>query len=116
MATRNVINPHDAITISYEDIDAARIALLVVGNGAYCIEGDDMPILRFGGGEEWCQKTYGKTMSEWFDTVSRERICTALESMALVGKRSSTTDPVGHAHELAESMRKTLATQQGGPQ
>lgn len=109
METRKVINPHDEITIGYDDVDAARIALLIVGAGAYCIEGDDMPLFVFGGSEEWVQKTYNMPMGDWLGTVSKERICAALESMAIVGYRSSMSDPVGNAHKVAARMREKIA-------
>ena len=108
MDIREVINPHDKITIDCADEDAARLAVLVVGNGAYGIE-NCLPLLLLGGSEEWAKNTFGKSLQEWADTVSEERLATALESMSLVGERSSISDPVGHAHRMAEKIRQRLS-------
>ncbi len=106
---REVINPHDAIFIAYTDPEAARMAVLIVGNGAYGIEGDDgLPLLLFGA-SEWVADTYGLTVQQWFDRMDRERLATALESMRLKGERSSLSDPVGVAHRLAANMRAKVA-------
>lgn len=76
---REMANPHDKITLDCADIDAARLAVLVVGNGKYSIVGDEMPLFIVGGAEEWISKTYGVGIQEFYDSVSRERLAAVLE-------------------------------------
>jgi hypothetical protein len=105
---REVINPHDKITIDCSDMDAAQLAVLFVGNGKYGIEGDDgLPLLLLGGSEEWSQKVHGKSMGEWSDSISEERLKAALLSMELTGRRSSISDPVGYAHKIALTLKES---------
>ena len=108
---RRVINPHDDITIDYSDMDAARLAVLLVGSGAYGIEGNEgLPLLLFGAWRPWLKEKYNKSENELFDMVGIDRLATALESMALVGERSSTSDPVARGHELAKLIREQAKT------
>lgn len=106
MSRREVTNPHDKITIDYSDPEAAQIAVLLVGGGAYGIA-DEMPIFILGGSEEWAQETYGKSLADFADTVSSERVIKALRSMQLEHVRSSMSDPVGKAHGYADAMEAT---------
>lgn len=107
---REVTNPHDKITIDYTDKDAARAAVLWVGEGAYGIEGEDgMPLLIFGAAETWIRDQYDKTIAEFFDTVSKERLIVALKSMRLSHRRSSMSDPVGNAHRMAKALLKSVS-------
>jgi hypothetical protein len=102
---RKMVNPHDEITIDCTDIDAARIAVLVVGMGAYCIENDEMPLFVFGGAERWFSEKYGMDVNAFIVSVSRERVAAAMESMTLIGYQTSLSDPVSKAHRIAASIR-----------
>lgn len=103
---REVANPHDAIFVDCGDMEAARLAVLAVGMGAYGIEGDDgLPILLWGA-DTWVQETYQMSLEEWMASVDKLRVATALESFSLCGERSSISDPVGKAHRLAQSIRE----------
>lgn len=103
---REVINPHDKMFIDYADRDAARLAVLFVGNGAYGIEGEDgLPLLLFGSAEKWFAERYpGGGLQAVIESVSRERLILALRSMRLQSERSSLYDPVGAAQELADRL------------
>jgi len=104
---KELANPHDKITLDCEDIDAARIAVLLVGRGQYCIIGDEMPLFLFGGHEQWFQKTYGKSLDDLSDSVDPMRVAAVLKSFSLVhGGRSSVNDPVGYAHHMAAGIEK----------
>ncbi len=106
MAQRNMVNPHDKITIDDSDIDAARAAVLIVGEGAYCIEGDAMPLFILGGADKWFMDTYGQEIGAWLNSITTDRLAAALESMTLHGERSSMSDPVGRAHKMAAKLRE----------
>jgi hypothetical protein len=108
---REVTNPHDKITIDCMDMDAARLAVLYVGDGWYGIDGEGgMPILAMGASETWAKETYKKSLQEWAESIEAERLATALESMQLVGERSSLSDPVKNAHEMAKQIRGVTPT------
>jgi hypothetical protein len=113
MMRYEVINPHDKITIDCTNIPAAQLAVIYVGRGGYGIDDGDgkniLPILLFGGHEKWAQENYGMSFEEWQDTVRPEDMATALESMRLEHERSSSSDPVGNAHEMARRIRAKLA-------
>lgn len=104
---REIINPHDKITIDYSDQEAADCAVIVAGEGRYGIDGDDgLPLLLFGGHEEWCSKKHGCSIKELLERVGMHRLATALESMLVEGKRTSMSDPVGWAHKTAQQIRE----------
>jgi hypothetical protein len=104
---REVTNPSDRITINYDDKDAARLAVLVMGRGCYGISGDDgMPVFILGGCTDWVKKEYGKTPDEFCDSIPKERVIVALESFQYVHERTSTNGIVDTAHELAAAMKQ----------
>lgn len=102
---KDVINPHDKITIDCTNEKAAQLAVLIVGRGAYGIDDGVLPVFLFGGGDEWCQKKYQMTLDELLDSTPILEIVEALESMELEGERSSTSDPVETAKYYAETFR-----------
>lgn len=106
---KELINPHDKITLDCSNVQAAQMAVLILGNGAYGIEDDVLPLLLFGTAEKWCQEKYGKCLEEWMESIELADIATVFESMRLEHERSSISDPVGHAHEYAAAIRKKLA-------
>jgi hypothetical protein len=106
MNEREIINPHDKIFIDCSDMPAAQKAILLIGAGQYGIEGEDgLPLLVFGGQEEWSQKIYNQSFQEWFDSVPLDRVAEALLSMRLEGERSSLYDLVGRAHKIAKRIK-----------
>jgi len=109
---REVTNPHDKVTIDYTDVAAARMAVIIVGEGAYGIDGENgMPIFLFGGGVAWIKENYGMTPDEWFDSISNDRIIKALASFSNVGRRTSLSDIVSYAHRRAEYLQKKVEVQ-----
>ncbi len=110
---KELINLHDKITLDCSNVPAAQMAVLILGNGAYGIEDDVLPLLLFGTAEKWCQEKYGKSLDEWMDTIDLADVAIVFESFQLEHERSSVSDPVGRAHEYAVAIRKKLAEQAG---
>jgi hypothetical protein len=103
---REVTNPSDKITIDCTDMDAARVAVLLVGKGMYGIAGKDgLPLFVMFSVDYWIEKTYNMDTKTWFNSISFERIATALASMTLVGERTSMNDIVDLAHQMAARLR-----------
>lgn len=102
---REIINPHDKAFINFDDPEAACLAILIVGRGAYGIKGyDGLPLFLLGGDiEGWWKERFGRTIQESQD-MSNDRLQAALLSMHLAGKRSSITDFVEAAHRYAEML------------
>ncbi len=93
------------MTINCDDMDAARLAILILGRGWYGIEGA-LPLLAMGNSHLWAQQTYGKNFQEWANSIDEKRIAAALESVANVGERTSLNDIVKQAHGMAENIRR----------
>jgi len=110
---REIINPSDKITINCDDLDAARLAVVALGQGWYCVKNDDMPILALCDENEWANKTYNKTFQEWADSISAARMATALESIANIGERTSMNDIVGTAKKAAKRLRERIEKEGG---
>lgn len=109
---RKISNPSDKITINCDDMDAARLAVILLGQGWYGIAGENgMPILALGSPDKWAQSTYGKSLTEFINSVSEERLAAALESVTNVKERTSMNDIVAKAHRISEKLRRNLETQ-----
>ena len=108
---REVTNPHDKIIIDCADMDAARAAVLCVGLGRYGISDGGLPLFILGGAEEYFQKTYQKSVSQFLSSVSQERLATALESMQMADGREPTSliELVALAHGMASQIRKEIS-------
>jgi len=104
---REMVNPHDKITLLCTDIDAARLAVLFIGNGRYCIDNDEMPIFIFGGSEKWIEEKYSMPFDGFVKSISSERLIVALRSFRAPNGVSSTVDPVSFAHKLADRIEKS---------
>ena len=85
-----VTNPHDKIEIDCADLDAARLAVLIVGQGWYGIADNLLPLLVMGDPDQWALSVYGKTISQFSDSISAERLAAALNSMTLRGEHIAT--------------------------
>ena len=107
---REIVNPSDKVTIDCEDLEAARIAVILLGQGWYAIKGDDMPVLALGNAEAWAKEAYGKSMDALFDGMENERLAKAMESVTLVGERSSMNDIAGRARAYAKRLREPEKT------
>jgi hypothetical protein len=82
-------NPSDPYTFESDDFEALAAAVLVLGDGAYALTPDDrtaqgLPILLFGGAEEWVTKQWGSMscFSKFLEVpANMRRMATALESI-----------------------------------
>lgn len=105
MKPREITNPFDIVTIDYSDVDAARVAVIMLAGGAYGIMGsgsdEGMPLFA---NNLWVRKIYGSTAQELADRVGPARIVAALQSV-----RCSGTSPAGNtlmvnAHMMANGI------------
>jgi len=108
MKTYELSNPHDKILLDAEDLLDACCAALFVGRGNYGVhpvggEGEGMPPFPFGGAAQWIESHGGQDAV--LGRVKTPGVIAALRSFRLAhGERSSTSDPVGYAHRLAEKL------------
>jgi len=130
-----VINPSDPVTFETDDLDVARAACLLLGEGAYGLKDENgdtaLPIFLFAEGsyEKWSEKSgfdLDKIMkkkrlqvAECLDSACVAKMCERKAILAAVGphgkeairrysdeRRSSLNDICGYAAELADKLRK----------
>jgi len=103
-----IVNPSDRATVSIADPEAACLAVLWVGRGAYGIKSDEleMPLLIEGRINHWIRQRFGCSLEELLDRVSRSRLSSALRTFRLEGERTSLNDFVARAHALAEKLER----------
>lgn len=110
MKTYELSNPHDKILLDAEDFLDACCAALFVGQGNYGVhpvdgEGEAMPPFPFGGADRWIALHGGGDAV--LGRLKTPGVIAALWSFRLAhGERSSTSDPVGYAHRLAEKLEE----------
>jgi hypothetical protein len=77
-------NPSDAVTIETDDIAAAAVAIMLVGDGWYGLEDEEgeqvVPITALGSGEAWL-KEKGITDVEGYMKANRVKLAEILESV-----------------------------------
>lgn len=82
-----LINYSDPYTLESDDEAAVCLATLLLGSGKYGLRdpnGDTvMPILFFGGHDEWCLARYGKTVDVLLNSTDKTKIIMALDSVLL---------------------------------
>jgi len=107
-----IINPHDKAYLEADDHEIAVIAIILVGKGLYGlkqVDGDfTCPVLAFISG--WVKEAFGKTAQEIYDSydsADRSALKKVLQSFHLKGVRSSLTDFVRYAHELAALLEES---------
>lgn len=109
---REIINPHDKMTIDFSDQEAAILAVFAVGNGRYGIvdkTGEDgMPLFVFGGFRPWYADRFGASADDQFDNITG-RVIIALRSWRLEGERSSMSDPTSLARKIADQLERLPA-------
>ena len=97
MSEFEIINPSDRYTLLADDFQLACVVCMLLGNGRYGLQeiGGDrhMPILFLGGGDEWAQATFGKSITELLEQTTKDRPALAgwagcLESV-LIGDRAT---------------------------
>lgn len=111
---REITNPHDLVTIDCTHIDAARLAVLIMGQGLYGLkDGKDpagnilpgMPLfINDGDADKWVKDTYNMELREWMDSVDLVQLCEALNSVTQVTK-SSRINIAHFAHITAASLK-----------
>lgn len=105
-----ISNPSDKATIDCTNMLAARLAVIILAEGAYGIiddkDGNGMPIFLFGGHDEWFVKNHGMTFREAAQSIPKSEIADALESIQLEGKRTSMNNFVERAKRIADNLRK----------
>lgn len=64
----SIVNPSDPYTIEASSLDVAAMAAILIGQGRYGLksldDSESMPILAFGGAEEWFQKNFRESIME----------------------------------------------------
>ena len=103
-----IINPSDEAYIEGE-FKLCCLATLLFGEGKYSlkqVDGDlEMPILMFGGLEDWLKKTFDKSsLDELFDDVSPQSLGKTLLSVHLARERTSLNNFTEHAHTLGKQL------------
>lgn len=82
-----IVNPSDAYTISGEDVEAAILACVYLGNGKYALrdEKDEQqcPLFLFGGTDDYFQHRFKMTLEQFMKSISLDRLATALESVTI---------------------------------
>jgi len=109
-----IINPSDACTMFAPDLEVAAVAVSLLGDGKYALEGLDdaagqgVPVFLVGGHDEWFSSKFGMNFQDTAEHVlehRRDELAMTLDSVALRGTRSSMNDIVGRAKSLARMIR-----------
>lgn len=111
----NVINPSDPYTMEADDLEIAAVAVSILGNGKYPLEGlddargQDVPPFLFGGHDEWFTEKFGGTyeqIAERAITTRADALARAFESVTLQSERRSSMNNIGgRAAEYARAVR-----------
>lgn len=128
-----LINPSDSYTLESDDLEALSLANIILGRGKTGLsqlDGDrswSMPIMIFGGADEWCLKMFGIDLNGLLSRVDKPRIAKVLRSIFPGGatdrmifskltpeeraefadkKRSSMNDYFTHANSVADNLEK----------
>jgi len=113
-----LINPSDNIHFEAKDFEVAAVATLLVGRGKYAAKPEgkgsdaapEVPILMFGGLEEWTAQTFSCNPGDLIKRVSQDKrpaLIRTLRSFKIEGgERSSLNDICGYAHAYAKSISK----------
>lgn len=111
-----ISNPSDYCTMKARDLEVAAVAVCILGNGAYGLdgigkdEGKGVPIFLFGGHDEWFKEKFGRTLDE-SETLMESKpaeLADCLESVSYRQgrERTSMNDIRGRAHSLAKHLRE----------
>lgn len=105
-----IINPSDKAFIEGDDLMEVCVANALLGGGFYGLEqvGGDfrMPLLVFGGVNDWFCKTFKGPFDVCMSRVPLENLAKVLESVHLEGERTSLNDIVAKAKTLAIRCRE----------
>lgn len=110
--TFEIINPSDKAFISGDDEIVVSVATMLFSLGKYGLQEVDgeysLPILAFGGGEEWMNENGIDNNGEWMKK-NKEGVIKALRSVRLDGERTSMNDIVSSANERADNLENYYA-------
>ena len=94
MSEFEIINPSDRYTLLADDFQLACVVCILLGDGRYGLQEvggqRHMPIMFLGGGDEWAQATFGKSLTDLLEygTKDKPALATCLESV-LIGDRAT---------------------------
>lgn len=109
----NIVNPSDPYTMEADDLLIAAVAVCLLGDGKYPLDGIDndlrVPPFLFGGHDEWFTDQFGGTfeaiVSSAIDTRGEE-LARCLDSVTLQSERRSSMNNIGaRAQSLAKAVR-----------
>lgn len=85
MRIYSIVNPSDPYTLKADLFEYAAIACLLLGNGAYGLQDEDgqtaVPIMIFGGHEEWFKAKFGSGLNELFDLIDWNKLADCLDTV-----------------------------------
>lgn len=116
MTVYKIINPSDPYHLTADDLVLAAIAACLLGHGKYALEATDgsegVPLFVFGGHDEWFAAQGAGSFDEALTAATGQRaeaLAKVLESVTIVGTRSSLNDIGEAAARLAAGVRKMVA-------
>ncbi|MEE9891435.1 MAG: hypothetical protein PBU96_18980 [Stenotrophomonas geniculata] len=116
MTVYKIINPSDPYHLTADDLVLAAIAACLLGHGKYALEATDgsggVPLFLFGGHDEWFAAQGAGSFDEALTAATGQRaeaLAKVLESVTIVGTRSSLNDIGEAAARLAVGVRKMVA-------
>ncbi len=115
MTTYTIINPSDPYTLIADDLVLAAISVCLLGSGKYALEAADgsegVPFFLFGGHDEWFAAHGAGSLDAALTAATGQRaeaLAKVLESVTIVGTRSSLNDIGEAAARLAAGVRKLV--------
>lgn len=116
MTIYKIISPSDPYHLTADDLVLAAIAACLLGHGKYALEATDgsegVPLFLFGGHDEWFAAQGAGSFDEALTAATGQRaeaLAKVLESVSIVGTRSSLNDIGEAAARLAVGVRKMVA-------
>lgn len=116
-----IINPSDPYVMEGRDLEVAAVAVCMLGNGRYSLEGLDedagtkVPFFMFGGINDWFTEKFGRAFKDSVAHVAdnhAEALAAALDSIALRGAEPSSMNDIGRrAKKLAQLVRERAGRQ-----
>jgi len=111
-----IINPSDPYHLTADDLVLAAIAACLLGHGKYALEATDgsegVPLFLFGGQDEWFAAQGAGSFDAALTAATGQRaeaLAEVLESVTIVGTRSSLNDIGEAAARLAVGVRRMVA-------
>lgn len=104
-----IINPSDKAFIYGDNELVVAVATVLFSMGKYGLQEVDgeyaLPILAFGGGEEWMKENGIDNTGEWVKE-NKDGVIAALRSVSLQGERTSLNNIVRAAHQRADNLEE----------